>query len=79
MALPFWDRHRGPYRLVVCRPAKRTGYAKSEALSGEIAHGAEAQEEAQALLADSRDTIEQIAMWSVSEECFVGTYRKENH
>jgi len=75
MSLPFWDRHRGPYKLVVCRPhPRKKGTSTSEVLAGSTQHGADIAEEAQALLADPRDTIVAVSVWSESEECFVGGY-----
>jgi len=76
-ALPFWDRHRGPYRLVVCRPhPRKKGHSTSEILTGVTRHGADVQEEARALLTDPRDTIVTITVWSESEECFVMSYTR---
>ena len=78
---PFWSRHRGPYRLVVCRPHRikaraARGFSTTEWLPGEIRHGEDVVGEAWALLDDPRDTIEVVSVWSVHEQAFVGGYRK---
>ena len=78
---PFWTRHRGPYRLVVCRPhpLKRKadkGFSTNEWLTGEIREGEDVLAEAWSLLDDPRDTIEVVSVWSVTEQAFVGGYRK---
>lgn len=77
--LPFWTRHRGPYRLHATRnhPTK-TGYFKSEWLQGEIRNGQDVHEEALALLGDPRDFIISIFIWSVTEEQWVGAYRYDS-
>ena len=77
LTAPFWARHRGPFRLVATRPhAKRIGRSCTEWLTGEIRHGDDAQDEARTLLADPRDTIACIHVWSITEGCFVGGYHR---
>ena len=72
--MSFLNNHRGPFRLVVTRPlAKKPGFFTTEWLKGETS-GDEVFSEAQALLADPRDTITHVNVWSVTEESFVGGY-----
>lgn len=68
-------RHRGPYRLVAVRPTKK-GYM-SEWLKGEVDTD-DIAEETLALLADPRDTIVWIHIWSVRESQFVTTVKGES-
>lgn len=75
--LPFWSRHVGPYVLRVSRPhPTRAGHWTGEKLNEEHQHGADAEAEARALLSDPRDTVAFVNVWSVSEEAFVGGYRR---
>ena len=81
-AYPFWFRHRGPYLLAVCRPHSdprkaKAGFSKTEWLRGET-EGEDVPGEARVLLNDPRDTIDIVSVWSVSEQQFVGGYRKES-
>jgi hypothetical protein len=73
MADPFWTRHRGPYILHVCRPGRTAGQTAGEWLAGTL-DGEDVEAEARALLADPRDSIQYVAVWSESEQCFVGGY-----
>lgn len=80
---PFWTRHRGPYTLVLTRPHKlapraRAGFATTEWLKGSIGSGEDVVGEAWALLRDPRDSIEIVNVWSVTEQCFVGAYRRKD-
>ena len=75
--MPWRDRYSGSCRLYVCRPApKRKTPSTSEWLPGRVPLD-EVESEALALLEDPRDTIDSIDVWSLSEEKFVMTYRKE--
>lgn len=67
--------HRGPYRLLVSRPfATKPGFHRSEWLPGQV-DGADVEDEAQALLADPRDTINYVSVWSEREQQFVTGFR----
>lgn len=69
--------HRGPFRFCVTRPhPRKEGVFASEWLVGEIDKD-DVEAEAGALLTDPRDTITSIAVWSVREESFVGTFKLE--
>lgn len=68
----FWERHRGPFSLMVVRPGKK-GKMKSEWLSG-VVDGPDVPEEAHALLTDPRDTIMRVHVWSEKDNQFVMTY-----
>lgn len=71
----FLDNHRGPYLLCVTRPFKtKAGFYRSEWLKGEVSRD-DVEAEARSLLADKRDSIISVSLWSVKEECFVGGYR----
>ena len=74
MADPFYTRHRGPYVLQVNRdtPARKMPW-HTETLAGEVS-GPDVESEARALLADTRDTIQSVHVWSVSEQQHVGTF-----
>lgn len=73
---PF-DHHRGPYVLQVSRPAPKRKYPVTmETLRGTV-HGSEVEEEAKALLADPRDTITAVFVWSVPEQQHIVTYRRQ--
>ena len=75
-ALPFWTKRRGPYRLVVERPfVTKPGFYRLEWLPGEVA-GEDVEAEALALLTDPRDTINNVAVWSLYDEQFVMSYER---
>jgi hypothetical protein len=70
---PWQARHRGPYRLLVVRTSKgKTGH-RNEWLPGTVPTW-DADEEAQALLTDRRDSILRVHVWSDREQQFVMTY-----
>jgi len=72
------NAHRGPFVFCVTRPdthRKRTGYFTSQWLLGETGRD-DVIAEAQALLADPRDTLLSIAVWSLTEGPFVYSFRK---
>lgn len=71
--MSFLDNHRGPFRLVVTRPAKKPGFHSTEWLKGEVDRD-DVLSEAQALLTDPRDTITHVGIWSVTESSFAGSY-----
>jgi hypothetical protein len=73
--MTFLDNHRGPYLLCVTRPGTKPGRVSSEWLKGGL-DTADVEAEAQALLADPRDDITQVSVWSVREEQFIGGYRR---
>ena len=77
LAEPFWARHRGPFVLCLTRPhpKKKAGFHTSDWLKG-TSDGPTIQDEAFALLTDPRDTITDIAVWSLSEQSHVMVYRK---
>lgn len=78
MAADFTTRHRGPYRLSVCRPhPKKIGCHKSEWLPG-VVDGVDVADEARALLSDPRDTIVSVAVWSEHEECYATIFNKQS-
>ncbi len=79
---PGWlDAHRGPFIFLVDRPAPQryknpTGvYRTSEWLQGEVERD-DVTSEALSLLADPRDTILGVSVWSVKEAQFVGGFRR---
>lgn len=67
------SRHRGPYRLVVTRPGKKPGHVTTEWVKGNVDVD-DVESDALALLADRRDEITHVAVWSVREEQFVMSY-----
>ncbi len=68
--------HRGPFRLCITRPAKKPGPPlTSEWLPGEKSDRDEVEAEARALLADKKDSICSVHVWSVREEQFVGGFK----
>lgn len=76
MAKGSWlDRHRGPFRLVVTRPGKKPGHIATEWLKGTV-DSDDVVNDATALLADRRDDITHVAVWSVREEQFVHSFRE---
>lgn len=71
----FLDNHRGPFRLCVTRPcATKPGFFRSEWLKGSVDR-ADVEDEARALLQDPRDSIQHVAVWSVTEGQFVGVIK----
>lgn len=70
---PF-EHHRGPYVLQVKRPAKRKYPFTLETLSGTV-DGPDVEDEAKALLADKRDSIVAVFVWSATEQQHIITYR----
>lgn len=74
-ALTTLRAHRAPFIFCLTRPAKKPGFFKSEWLKGETGYD-DVIDEAQALLADSRDTITSIGVWSLKEGCFVYGFRR---
>ena len=76
MAEPFYSRHRGPYVLIVNRdtPTRKVKW-HTETLTGEVS-GPDCEAEALALLADPRDTIQYVHVWSISEHQHVMTYKR---
>jgi hypothetical protein len=83
----MWDpfaNHRGPYVLQVARPngvkrGRDKGYpVRFELLPGTVSGSAEEIiGEVQALLADPRDTIETVYVWSVPEQQHVTTFKRK--
>lgn len=70
--IPALTRHRGPYILMVVRPGKKPGCFSNEWLPG-LLKAADVEEEAACLLADTRDQILRISVWSEKEGRFVTT------
>jgi hypothetical protein len=68
----FLNNHHGPYRLMAQRPAKKVGFYMCEWLG--TSDRDDVESEALALLADPRDTICYVGVWSVSEQCFCGGF-----
>lgn len=69
------ERHRGPYIFMAVRPMKtKPGFYRSEWLVGDV-DSSEIDDEAQALLADPRDKIVRLHVWSQKESQFVHSYR----
>ena len=74
--LSWRDNHRGPFRFLVTRPfVTKPGFRRSEWLKGTV-DGLDAEQEAQALLDDPRDTIVSVHLWSERESCFVTTWSR---
>ena len=72
------ERHRGPYVFCVRRPHKRKpDHYTTEWLSGEVSKE-DAQAEAEALLADKRDSILSVSLWSTRECQFVTTWIRQD-
>ncbi len=78
---PGWlIAHRGPFLFLVDRPDERVRknkagvYRTSEWLKGEVEKD-DVVSEAETLIADPRDTILGVSVWSVKEGCFVGGFR----
>lgn len=73
--MPWRRNHRGPYCFLVSRPhPKKPGHSTTEWLPGQV-DSDDVETDARALLADPRDTIERVHVWSLREECYVMTYR----
>jgi hypothetical protein len=72
-AARWQSRHRGPYRFLVTRPSKGRNKWRSEWLPGQVPTW-DAEDEAQALLTDKRDSILVVQVWSVKEDQFVMTF-----
>lgn len=69
------NNHRGPYVFMVTRPfATKPGFHRSEWLKGEVDRE-DVGAEALALLADKRDTITLVCVWSQREQAFVTSIR----
>ncbi len=77
--MSWLQEHRGPFRLMVHRLKKsedpRRGTHTYEWLPGEVMK-ADLEDEARALLADTRDRITNVDVWSVTEETFVGSFKR---
>jgi hypothetical protein len=69
----FRTRHRGPYRYLVIRPSSGKAPWRGEWLRGQV-DADDVEHEARALLADPRDAVRAVHVWSVREEQFVMTY-----
>lgn len=77
---PFYDRHRGPFQLMLSRAhPKKAGFSTTEWTQSSTRDGQEAAEEGWALLDDPRDTIEAVYFFSLTEQQFVGAVRKEDN
>ena len=77
-AEPFYTRHRGPYRLQVCRltPTRKVKY-HTQTLMG-LVDGEDVEAEARALLDDPRDTIDAVYVWSEYEQQHCITFRRND-
>ena len=74
---PIFERHKGPFQLVIMRPmTTKTGFYRNTLLAGE-SEAEDVEAEARALLADPRDTIVLVSVWSVPQKQFVTSYRKD--
>lgn len=68
------QNHRGPYRFLVVRPHRtKGGFYSSQWLPGIVT---DVEEEAVALLNDSRDTIHSVWVWSEREAQFTFGFTK---
>jgi hypothetical protein len=70
--LEVLTRHRGPFVFMVQRKGKKG--PETEWLKGEVPKE-DVEEEALTILEDPRDSVENIALWSIKEEQFVTTLR----
>lgn len=70
------ERHAGPYRFQVIRPASKPGFFRSQFLPGNVERE-EIGNEAMALLNDPRDQIVDVNVWSEREAMFITTIRGE--
>lgn len=75
-AEPFWTRHRGPYLLCITRPLPTKQGSFGQQWLSALEAGPEAESQALAFLADPRDTITGVDIWSDREECFVMSYKR---
>ena len=74
---PFYKRHRGPFRLQVTRPfVTKPGFYRTEVLKGSV-DGPDVEDEANALMNDTRDTIIGVSVWSEKEEQFIFGFQKK--
>jgi hypothetical protein len=80
MTLSWLYNHRGPYRFCLTRDKGSKAAPRSrfttEWLKGELERE-DVPTDAQALLDDPRDTIVGVNVWSVSENQFIGSFRKD--
>jgi hypothetical protein len=60
--------------LVLTRPGKKEGTHTLKWVQANCESGQDAEEEARALLADVRDEIVAVHVWSETEQQFVGGY-----
>jgi hypothetical protein len=67
---PFYKRHRGPYVLCLTRQ-NDDGEFSSHWLKTEIKKGPDVETQARAMLANRRDTVVSVCVWSRREEQFV--------
>lgn len=74
----FNDSHRGVFRFMVGRPCTRKGRPAvvTEWLRGSVAK-LDVEAEARALLADPRDTITHVYVWSLRDQQFVGIFKEQ--
>ena len=71
----FLDTHRGPFLFCVVRPhIRKKGHMSSEFLGG-LVESTDVEAETRALLADPRDTISSVWVWSEKEQMFVGGFK----
>lgn len=77
MTTPFYVRHRGTFTLMVGRqtPTQKMKW-HTETLRGKSLRGEEVEAEALALLADPRDSIDAVYVYSDREQRHVMTYRR---
>jgi hypothetical protein len=75
MAEPFYRRHRGPFQLQVLRLSTGKHKHMAVCLESPVANGEDVEAEAMSLLADPRDTIVAVAVWSIPESQHVCTFR----
>jgi hypothetical protein len=74
--MTFLDNHHGPFCFCVSRPHKtKKGFFTSEWLMTPTERD-DVESEARALLEDTRDTITNVGVWSLRENCFVGGYTR---
>lgn len=73
----FTSRHRGPYQFQVLRPKPTRKYPYTCLTLPGVSNADEVDAEARALLADPRDTIIAVYVWSVREQQHVFTYTKK--
>jgi hypothetical protein len=63
-----FTRHSGPFQLVIMRPmTAKAGFYRNTLLRGE-SEAEDVEDEARALLADPRDTIVLVSVWSVPDK-----------